>query len=523
MVAELLRLKIALLRNSLRRSAWQLVGIIIGALYGLGVLAGIIAGLVALSFASAETASTVIVLAGSAVVLGWMLIPLLASGIDMTLDPARFVTFAVPMNKLLVGLALSGVVGIPGLVTLIASLATAATWWKHPASVLAALVCAILAVFTCIALSRLVTSATTSLSSSRRFKDISGVIAFIPLLLLGPIFASVSTGIANAQEFLPELARTLSWTPLGAVWAVPGDLATGTYAPAAAKFAIAVLTLATVLWLWRVSLARALVTPAHSAVSRKSAGNLGFFARFPGTATGAVAARALTYWFRDPRYGGSLIVIPILPFILWFAFGQGESLAVLNIVGPITAFLLAWSISADISYDNTAFSLHVATGVSGFADRAGRAIACAVLGLPVSVAFVLVPVWITDAWTQLPALLGVTLGIFLSGLGLASVVSARFTYNVPAPGESPFKTPPGSGMQMLIVQMVGWAVLIVLSLPEVILAILAFTTGSASFGWLALAVGLVLGSALVVLGIRMGGRWYDQRTPELLLAVGANK
>ena len=38
MVAHLLRLKLTLLRNSLRRSPWQLLGLIIGGLYALGIV-----------------------------------------------------------------------------------------------------------------------------------------------------------------------------------------------------------------------------------------------------------------------------------------------------------------------------------------------------------------------------------------------------------------------------------------------------------------------------------------------------
>ena len=45
MVAHLLRLKLTLLRNSVRRSPWQLVGLGIGALYALGLVVALAAGL----------------------------------------------------------------------------------------------------------------------------------------------------------------------------------------------------------------------------------------------------------------------------------------------------------------------------------------------------------------------------------------------------------------------------------------------------------------------------------------------
>jgi len=523
MVAHLVRLKLALLRNGFRRSPWQLVGVILGGLYALGLLAMLIAGLFFLSYTEPATARAAVILGGSAAFLGWALIPLVALGVDMTLDPARFVTFAVPMPQLLAGLAIGGVVGIPGLITLLAALGQAAAWWQHPAAMVAAVPCAVLAVLTAVVLSRLTTSATTALASSRRFKDVSGVIAIVPLVLLGPITVGVMEGLRSSQDFLPVLADTLSWTPLGSIWAVPGDLALGHAGAAAAKLAISVLALAVLAWLWSLSLARALVTPAHNSVNSRRAGNLGLFARVPATPAGAVAARALIYWLKDPRYGASLIVVPLIPVALFFGMSQAGDFTPMLWLGPIMAFLLAFSISADISYDNTAFALHLAAGVSGLADRTGRAAACGLFAVPVTVLAAVLPVAVMDQWHLLPAVLGLSLGTLLSGLGLSSVVSARYTYNVPLPGESPFKTPPGSGMRMMAVQCLGMLALLLLVLPEALLVLAQLLTGQQLFGWLALAAGLVLGAVLLVAGIRIGGRWYDRRGPELLQAVSVNK
>ncbi|MET1063681.1 MAG: transporter, partial [Arthrobacter sp.] len=101
MVAHLVRLKLTLLRNGFKRSPWQLVGVILGGLYAIGMLALLISGLFFLSYTEPEVARMVVVLGGSAAFLGWALIPMMATGVDMTLDPARFVTYAVPMRQLL--------------------------------------------------------------------------------------------------------------------------------------------------------------------------------------------------------------------------------------------------------------------------------------------------------------------------------------------------------------------------------------------------------------------------------------
>lgn len=88
MVAHLIGLKLAILRNSVRRSTAQLIGMIFGALYGLAILALMIVGLIGLAFVPLEISRTVIVLAGAALILAWLIVPLFTSGLDMTLDPS---------------------------------------------------------------------------------------------------------------------------------------------------------------------------------------------------------------------------------------------------------------------------------------------------------------------------------------------------------------------------------------------------------------------------------------------------
>ena len=48
--------------------------------------------------------------------LGWLVVPVLFTGIDQTLDPRRFATFALPRRRLLLGLLAAALVGLPGVV-----------------------------------------------------------------------------------------------------------------------------------------------------------------------------------------------------------------------------------------------------------------------------------------------------------------------------------------------------------------------------------------------------------------------
>jgi ABC-2 type transport system permease protein len=523
MVAHLLRLKLTLLRNGLRRSPWQLVGMAIAGLYALGVVATLVLALVLLRSAGSEAAHTAIVLGGSAALLGWGVVPVVASATDMTLDPARFTTFAIPMKQMLTGLALAGLIGIPGLATVLVGLSTVVTWSRGLLPALAALLGACLGIMTCVVLAKVVTTATASLAASRRFKDVSAIAFMVPLVLLGPIVASVGRGITASAGFLPGFARTLSWTPLGAPWAIGGDVASGRPLEAVAKLLLSMAVLAVLAWCWKLLLERALVTPPYAGAGKRRGGRLGLFGVLPASPTGAVMARSLTYWVRDPRYSGSLVVIPLLPVVLAFQGTQTGSYGSLAFLAPIAAFILAWSISADVSYDNTAFALHLATGVRGAADRLGRALACMTFALPVVLVFSVGYAAFTRDWAALPGHLGFSLGILFSGLGLSSVVSARYTVTVPLPGDSPFKKPPGNVGQTLAVQFVGMLVLLVLVLPEAALLVAQAVTGSALFGWLNLAVGTVLGLGLFLAGVRLGGKWLDARGPELLAQVTVNR
>lgn len=516
MVAHLVRLRLLLLANSLKRSPWQLVALVIGAAYGLGMLTLITIGLVFLGGTDPAFILIVLVLAGSALMIGWMIGPLITAGIDQTLDPAALAPFPLTRNQLLAGITAGGVLGIPGIVTLLATLATAVTWLRHPGALAAALVCAVVGTLSCVIASRTVSAVAGSLVAARRFREISGVLLFVPLVLLGPIIIVVGGSMRNAGDSLPQIAGWLAWTPLGAVWSVPAEIAAGNPLAATLRFLIALAWPILLLLIWRWWLSRALSSPAQTGSRQVARGALGFFGLLPATASGAVAARSLTYWLRDPRYGKQLILVPIIPVLLYFYASTSDSPGLLNAAGPIIAFLLSLSIFADVSYDNTAFALHLSTGIRGRADRAGRVLAVAGFALPIVLLLTVGSVWLSDSWLHLPGLLGLSLGILLSGFGVASVTSARLVFPVPAAGDSPFKSPPGAGLISALTTFATWGVLGLLVIPEFVLAIIGFVTGSIVFGWITLAVGLLLGTGVLLAGIRLGGTLLERRGPELL-------
>ncbi|WP_431219436.1 transporter [Leifsonia xyli] len=411
---------------------------------------------------------------------------------------------------------LSGAVGIAGAATTIASLGTALPWLRSPGVALIALVTGVLGAATCIVVSRAVTSIASGLASGRRFREASGLLILIPLILAGPIVVGISSGLRNSADALPAVATGLGWSPLGAVWAVPGAVAAGDPIGALLRLLIALATFG-VLWaVWRWGLARSLVTPARASSRVRAPGRSGLFGVLPGTPAGAIAARCLTYWFRDPRYLRQLLVIPLLPAVMWFYASINHSTGYIFAAGPVVAFSLGIGMIADVSYDSTAFALHVSKAVPGRADRWGRAAALLTFAVPAVVVVTVGAAALEGDWLPAPGLLGLSLGMLLAGVAVCSVTSARFVFPVPEPGDNPFRSRPGANISLLGPTFAAWGVIAVLSLPEIVLLVISLVTREAVWGWGGLLAAVVLGGVLLVVGVRVGGRLLDRRAPELL-------
>ncbi|MBE1876125.1 hypothetical protein [Myceligenerans pegani] len=537
MVAHFLRLKLTLLGNTLRRSVWQTVGLCFALLYALFVVGSLVIGAIVGGGMNPTVTGHVITLAGAVAVVCWWVVPVFVFGVDQTLDPQRFTTFAIPHRTLVAGLAVAGVVSVPGLATALAAGGSAFAWWREPWLVPVALLGAILGLASCVVGSRAVTTVLAPLLESRRYREVVAVVAIIPLVLIGPAIGwaseeigavsrettddgvTVSTDGSLLAAVVARFGELVAWTPFGAPWSLAAAVHDGAWGAAASRFAIAVGTIA-VLWLiWSRSLAKALVTPPVGGGRGARSKGLGWFGRFPATPVGAVAARCTTYWIRDPRYAAGISIIFLMPVILWLPARSSGNLDVLLLAGPVVAWVLAFGVSNDVGYDYTAFALHVATGTSGRADRWGRALPVLVFGTAVVVLVAVLTLALSGRWDLAAPLLGICLGTLGLALGVSSVASAALVYPVPKPGESPLKSPQGAAMATMLAQTLAMLITVLLALPLVVLGIWAFASGSLLVGWVTLVVGLVEGALLLVLGIRMGARTFDRRAPELLQQV----
>ena len=520
MVAHLVRLKLALLRNIFRRSRTQAIGAVVAIVYFSVLVVGLT--VIVASFRSTlETAQVVIPLAGAAAIVLWTVLPLFSFGADPTLDPGRFATYAVPHRDLAVGLIAAALVSLPSVASTVLAAGVVFAWSHTLASTLVAVVSTATGLLTAITTSRWVCALLTNAISSRRGRDVVAVLGLVLVVLLAPavlLLGNLGDGLEGTAR---AAAVVVSWSPLGWAWAAPGDVAAGQVVVGAVRLALAAGLLVLVAALWSRVLRAQVENP--TAVSRTDSSSptgqpLGLLVRLPGTPTGAIAARVLTYWRRDPRYQTSMAMTPVLPLALLVPALSADLEWPPLLMGPLLAFLIGWSGHNAVSYDADALWLHVAAGTSGMADRRGRTVPDVLLALVLVPVYVVVGVTVAGRWDLAPAALGLSVALLGAGLAVSSVTSVVLPYPVPEPGASPFGAPPGTAGMAIVAQSVASVSTLLLAAPVLLLSKVAWD-GSVWAIWGVAALGIALGAATALAGTRVGARLYDRRAAELLSAL----
>lgn len=339
-------------------------------------------------------------------------------------------------------------------------------------------------------------------------------VAFVPLLVFGitEVFRS------EDNQVLIDTAAPLAWTPFGAGFAAIHDASAGDMGAAGIGLAIlgGTTLFFTLFWFFVV----------HSSVTRielpldasNAKQGLGWFERFSARPAQVIAARQLTYWMRDPRYKIALVALPVAPIAILIAFlvaGADFKLAV-ALPLPILLLLLGWSQHNDIAMDSTAIWEHVASGVKGWADRAGRLAPVLFIGVPIAIIGSSITVTFMGDWRILPAIAGMNLGVLFVATGVASAFSAIMPYPATRPGDSPFVQPQWSGSGSGTSQTLSMIAALLLSVPPVWASALAVSGVSFMGNVWAFVFGLGFGIVVLLAGVAIGGRVFDKQGPEIL-------
>ncbi|MEU7865772.1 ABC transporter permease [Dactylosporangium sp. NPDC049140] len=544
------RLKLRILGNSLRpgrahradsaRKRFgrhsRLILFILGALFGLwGAFIGF-AAFAGSSVAGDDLRPTVAAFAGAAVVLAWIFVPLLFFGVDETLDPARFALLPVPRRTLIGGMLAAAFVGIPPVVTLLATLGSVigAAIYGGVAAAIVAVLGAAVGMGVCVAASRAVTSAFARMLRSRRVRDLAALLIALMGISCNPVFQLVFALIQRGESRQATMVgEVLSWTPLAAPYVAYVDAIEGNWALVPVRLLIGVAGIALLLWWWQQTIESAMVgSAAGPGAARRAAGTetpvAGLIPRIvrflPVGRFTALLAREIRYWLRDPRRRASLISLlaasVVIPFAFTFGANGGRSAATglsdgalvfsLMFAGAFVGLVLV----NQFGNDGTAYALHMLTAVPGQVELAARAVAVAVLAFPLLIVGTVAASILSGHAAQLPAALGVGLSAFGISVGAAGITSVLAPYPMPD-STNPFAMNSGRGGAKGLLSFVSMIATWILTSPLAI----AFTLLPDGLGWILLPIGLAWGFGIAWLGTRLAGSLLQRRAPEVLAAV----
>ena len=527
--ATLARLKARLLLNRARTTRGGIPQLLIAGALGAG--AALFGAIAAISLAHSDdpriSVSTIVI--GSTVLwLGWTFLPLLTFGTDETLDPARLQLLPVRRSPLMAGLLLSSVIGIIPLAAVVVLIATVAGYGEHGAFVVGIVAMALLLAL-CITSARTLSTVLSAGLSSRRGRDAAIVVASLLFLGLQSLrFVHLSIGPSG---FL-HASHVLRWTPAGMLGQAVYDARAGHWLRAVVQLIPAALLVPLLLKVWADALDHSMTVVVDGASRERRRGRREQAAlplvprRTPWLASapwGAVAARELRYFARDPRRKIMLLNAVIfgagVPLYLSFRSNGSHSVVLLSTLAGWVGVVMAMN---QFGFDGAGAWTDAAAGDTTRSVLIGKNAALAMTILPVITVVAVVIAAITKGWIYIPAALLLGLGGLGAGFASADVVSVRFPMRLPE-GGSPFSGfgGGGGGGQGLSRAFV----LLGCSLAQNLLLgpIVAAAVVGAAVAPVSLVVTAPLctayGAALWWAGVKTAGRMAQWRLPELLRAI----
>jgi ABC-2 type transport system permease protein len=325
---------------------------------------------------------------------------------------------------------------------------------------------------------------------------------------------------------LDAAAGVLRWSPPGLAARAVVEARAGEVVDALAALAGAATMAAALAWWWMAALERSLTTTSTAGPSsRRRAPEL--FARawswLPRDRRGAVAAKELRYYFRDPRQRAGTLVW------LLFAAALPIGIAVGNVQRPeivlaAIAFALLTGLAGinQFAFDGGALWMNVVSGTDVRPDLVGKNLALGALAMALVAGEAVVLAALVGGWAWIPvavAIAAATLGVVL---GIGNVFSVRAPQPAPASTSNLFATNTGQGCSSGLLQLLAVLIETVLLVPVAISVALplvwwrpalALTTPLAlAYGWLCWRTGLARAVA-----------WLSPRQPEFLDALSPRR
>ena len=527
MTRVLLRLKLSLLRNSMKVHAGRVGGVVVA--YGVALLCGVtVGGLLMWSRGAGDGAARGVTLAVPTILfLGWLTGPIMTSGFDSTVDPAKLAIYPLSRRQMTLGLFAVAWLGGGGVFSFLTMAGVVGATAPIGPLALGSVAAGLSLVGVCVAASRAVAAVISG--ASRRVRDTLLFVVPLFFMSIGVLPQLLGLGEDETLSDLGHLADTAQVVatvlPSGAAAQAMLAAAEGRTVPLLGWLVLSFGWVAFMLWVWSAALRRLLVrsvaAPAAGGRSRAVPASRALYAApfrwLPRNRVGAIAAKELRLVLRDPRQRVALLgtVAGSVPFALIGLSEPGPS-SLLRIAA--VAFFAAANATNLYGFDGASHWMNLAAGDDARSDLAGKCLARFLVAAPVVLILIVGMATAADAWSRaLPALCLSLCGIGL-GLGPATWVSVTYPWPMPPAQKNVFAgANTGQGVQavlpMLLIMAAGAAVLFGFGMP--------LAAGSASpvalLLWSSLAV--VTGGLVFALGFWQAVVRSRDRQPELLLAL----
>ena len=477
----------------------------------------------------ARGASTAV--AGAALIVFWVIVPVLFGAQPTYTDPSRYAVFSRRAGELMPAFVVVGLLGWGGIVTLVASVSHIFAWSSAGAApIVAAVLGDLLGWAAALIASNLLLAAMSIVMAKRRFREATMVLVALLCCGLGVGMQVVMKADPVTHRIPVSAGRIVGWTPLGWAWSMPWESARGSWLAFVIKLIVSIAAVAVMVWAWQAIVARRLVAPVGdgaSAAKVKAANRIDRM--MSATPTGVIAGRTLRYLKRDPRMVSLLLdifLVPLLAAVPMLVNGGDEvrspQAALIVTAIPFAVMLIATPmyVGSLISYDGTALWHHIEASVTGEEDRRGRAIAVLLVTMPVSLVLAVVITGWCGQWELLPVVMTEALGALLLSTGIGSwmgvVNPMRVAENRKGNG---FNSGSSAGAGCLG-GLLGMVAGIPVAIPMIALVVLVAIEENAWWSILLAFVGGLGWSFLVLhFGIVVGGRRLDRTWDKVLTKI----
>lgn len=517
------RLKLRLIAGALHGHSGRQAGFVLGVIFAASIAPTGFIGLAMLRGHGA-LATDLGVMAFTVVTVAWAMLPLLVFGTDETLDPTRLALLPLSRWTLARGLFTAALVGIGPLATVIVLLGAVVGLSGGPLSVLVGLVAVALQAALCVAASRALAAAFSTLFRSRRGRDLAVVFGLLMIVIIQGcnlvLQRAITSGLHGSLAQLRDAAAYARWTPPGMAAGAIAAARDGRYAVALAELAVVAAVVAVLMWYWVSAIGRML--QSYDASTQPVSGRRGRTARATPRFTGkigAVAGKELRYAWRDPRRKVGWMAMIGVGVVVALSFTNARTF---NAHGPLVPMYFV-AVAAGLQVANqygvegpAAWMNMVTMGAARDmrADLGGRNIAHALVAIPCLFVLDVIIAMITGATPEatLRALVFAA-GVYGVALGLCDIVSVRFPYALPHRAQNPFAGP-GSGRGCLagLTSMVTMVLTMAAAVP-LIIGVLGLPTP-----WLAVAAP-GYGLAAVAIGVTVAANIGFARLPEMLTEI----